>query len=296
MSNVINLDIIQTTFLSLVQSVGLTKDMIMSEIDENSQCRWSINHNVSINSYFSKDLRELVSLFEFSTKAKISADDLTALCALMRAGLRAHILHNLFEDIWSDVDKVLYRDERFSWPPIPDGYQIPHHFLMAGADARKRMAAPGVTANPAVLTLWENATGEVGAIEKERIDVIRKTFMALAESIGISCEKMDNKIGESDQFEWCIDYADLLGERLEKDLNELLLFFEVHRIAILNNDQLAAYVALMNAGIYAQTVSNFFLNIKDKVDEVTIFDKRFSWPIIPDSYKFPEHLVTNLCC
>jgi len=167
---------------------------------------------------------------------------------------------------------------------------------MAGADALKRMAAPGDTANPAVLMLWENATGEVGVIEKERVDVIRKTFIALAESIGISREKMDNKIGEDDQFEWCIDYADSLGERLEKDLNELLLFFEAHRIAIQNNDQLAAYVALMEAGICAQTVSNFFLNIKDKVDEVTILDKRFSWPIIPDSYKFPEHLMASLGC
>lgn len=293
MNTVINLDIVQTTFLSLIQSVGLTKDEIMSEIDENAQCRWSIDHDVSINSCFNKDLRALVSLFEFSNISRRSGDDLTACCALMRAGLRAHILLNMFEDMWSDVDKVLYRDERFFWPSIPDGYQIPQNLLTAGADALKCVASPGIAVRPDVLMLWENATGKIELMKKARVDVIRKTFIELAESIGVSREGMDNEMDENDRFGWRIDYSHALGERLEQYLVDLLFFFEVHRLAIQENDHLAAQVALMRAGIYAQVVSNFFLKIKDDVDKVTVLDKRFSWPSIPDDYKFPEHFAIN---
>ncbi|QDD66906.1 hypothetical protein EJD96_23445 [Herbaspirillum seropedicae] len=100
-------------------------------------------------------------------------------------------------------------------------------------------------------------------------------------------------LNESNQFEWCIDYAESMGEQLEKDLDRFLLSIEVHRIAIQNDDPLAAYIALMDAGNYAQRVANLFLDIKDEIDKVTVLDKRFSWPVIPDGYQLPEHFAIN---
>lgn len=78
MSTIMNLDLIQTTFLTLIQSVGLTKAEIMSEEDEHGRCHWSINHDASLSWEFCKNLQALTSLFEFSNRARLSGDDLTA--------------------------------------------------------------------------------------------------------------------------------------------------------------------------------------------------------------------------
>jgi len=69
---------------------------------------------------------------------------------------------------------------------------------------------------------------------------------------------MNESMDENDHFEWCIDYRHCLGEQLEVDLDELLLFLEAHRIAIQQNDLLAAYITLLYCGIHAQNVSGFF--------------------------------------
>jgi hypothetical protein len=139
-----------------------------------------------------------------------------------------------------------------------------------------------------VLMVWENAVGKIEVMEKNSVDIIRRSFIELAASIGISKEDMNKGMDENEQFEWCIDYDHSLGDTLEKYLDKLIFFFEVHRIAIQRNDQLAAYIALMDAGIYAQLASDFFSTIKDEVDNVAILNSRFSWPSVPDDYKLPK--------
>lgn len=296
MNTVINLDIVQTTFLSLVQSVGLTKEKIMSEEDEHGRCHWSINHDASLSLEFCKNLQALTSLFEFSNRARLSGDDLTAYCALMRAGLHALTLQDVFEEIMNDVDKVLYGDKRFVWPSIPEGYQIPQYLLAAGADAIKRVNGPDDTAGRDGLMLSKDATGEIVVMGKDRIDAIRKTFIELAESIGVTREEMDKAKDENDHFEWRIDYNSSLGDRLERYLGQLFLSVEVHRLATHENDHLAAYLALKDVGTHARSISELFGDIKADAHKVSIFDERFAWPDIPDDYRFPEHLVMSGGC
>jgi hypothetical protein len=296
MSTIMNLDLIQTTFLTLIQSVGLTKAEIMSEEDEHGRCHWSINHDASLSWEFCKNLQALTSLFEFSNRARLSGDDLTAYCALMRAALHALTLQDVFEEIMNDVDKVLYGDKRFVWPSIPEGYQIPQYLLAAGADAIKRVNGPDDTAGRDGLMLSKDATGEIVVMGKDRIDVIRKTFIELAESIGVTREEMDKAKDENDHFEWRIDYNSSLGDRLERYLGQLFLSVEVHRLATHENDHLAAYLALKDVGTHARSISELFGDIKADAHKVSIFDVRFSWPDIPDDYKFPEHLVMSGGC
>ncbi|MDR6741645.1 hypothetical protein J2X56_003669 [Herbaspirillum sp. 1173] len=249
-----------------------------------------------MNSTFNQDLRALVSLVEFFNRSRPSGDDVTACCALMRAASSAQLLSNLFKDIWGDVDKVLWRDKRFSWPSIPTGYQIPQHFVTAGADAVKRVNGPDDIAGRDGLMLWKSATREIEVMEKDRIDAIRKTLIKMAEGIGVTREEMDKAKDENDHFEWCIDYNSSLGDRLERYLDQLLLSVEVHRIATHKNDQLAAYQALKDVGAHARSISELFGDIKADAHKVSIFDERFAWPDIPDDYRFPEHLVMSGGC
>lgn len=183
----------------------------------------------------------------------------------------------------------MYRDPRFFWPSVPKGYQIPQQFLVAGEDALNYMPDLADAANRDVLMFWENAVGKIEVMEKNSVDIIRQSFIELAASIGISKEDMNKGMDENEQFEWCIDYDHSLGDTLERYLDKVIFFFEVHRIAIQRNDQLAAYIALMDAGIYAQLASDFFSTIKDEVDNVAVLNNRFSWPSVPDDYKLPEH-------
>ncbi|MDR9835622.1 hypothetical protein [Herbaspirillum huttiense] len=296
MNTVINLDIVQTIFLSLVQSVGLTKDEIMSERNEDGQYCWFIDQDVSMNSTFNQDLRALVSLVEFFNRSRPSGDDVTACCALMRAGFDALRLSSLFKDICSDVDKVLCRDKRFSWPSLPEGYQIPQHFVTAGAEAMKRLNCLDEATGRDGLVLWKSATREIEVMEKDRIDAIMKTLIEMAEGIGVTREEMAKAKDENDHFEWRIDYNSSLGDRLERYLDQLLLSVEVHRIATHKNDQLAAYHALKDVGAHARSISELFGDIKADAHKVSIFDERFAWPDIPDDYRFPEHLVMSGGC
>ncbi|MCO4857926.1 hypothetical protein MKD49_15665 [Herbaspirillum sp. WGmk3] len=238
-------------------------------------------------------MQALTSLFEFSNRARLSGDDLTAYCALMRAGLHALTLQDVFEEIMNDVDKVLYGDKRFFWPSIPEGYQIPQYLLAAGADTMKRVNGPDDTAGRDGLLLSKGATGEIVVMGKDRIDAISKTFIELAESIGDTREEMAKAKDENDPFEWRIDYNSSQGDRLERYLDQLFLCLEVHRIATHNSDPLAAFVALKDVGTHARSTSELFGDIKADADKVSIFDKRFAWPEIPDDYRFPEHLVTS---
>ncbi|MCP1575217.1 hypothetical protein J2S30_003596 [Herbaspirillum rubrisubalbicans] len=248
-----------------------------------------LNYDYSLAEKVKNEMKSLIFYFEVQRRALKEKDHLAAIFALIRSGDLAQKLADIFGGIEETVHKVMYRDPNFSWPSVPEGYQIPQQLLMAGADTLKYMADRADAANCDVLMVWENAVGKIEVMEKNSVDVIRKSFIELAASIGISKEEMNRGMDENDQFEWCIDYAHSLGDTLEKYLDKLLLFFEVHRIAVQRNDQLAAYIALMDAGIYAQLASDFFLTIKDEVDNVAVLNKRFSWPSVPDGYKLPEH-------
>jgi hypothetical protein len=247
------------------------------------------NSDYSLSEKVKNELNILIFYFQVQRRALEETDRQAAIFALIRSGDSAQKLADIFCGIEEAIDKVMYRDPSFSWPSVPKGYQIPQQLLMAGEDALKYMPDLADAANRDVLMVWENTVGKIEVMEKNSVDIIRQSFIEFAASIGISKDDMNKGMDENEQFEWCIDYDHSLGDRLEKYLDKLIFFFEVHRIAIQRNDQLAAYIALMNAGIYAQLASDFFSTIKDEVDNVAVLNNRFSWPSVPDDYKLPEH-------
>ncbi|WP_443115232.1 DUF6853 family protein [Herbaspirillum seropedicae] len=293
MIDIRRMDVIERILRDLYENRQLLKTEKSDRTDGDERSISSLDYDYPLGEKLKNELMELVFYFETHQRALKENDRLAAFFAIRRAGDLAQKPADLFGNIEGAVDKVMYRDPRFSWPSIPEGYQLPKKLLTAGADALKCTAGFGVAGNGDVLMLWENAEGKIEVIKKDSVDVIRKTFIDLAVSIGVSIEDEDKILNENNQFEWCINYAESMGDQLENDLDQFLLSFEVHRIAIQNDDPLAAYIALMDGGTYAQRVANLFLDIKDEIDKVTVLDKRFSWPVIPDGYQLPEHFAIN---
>ncbi|MBV8622569.1 MAG: hypothetical protein JO174_03690 [Herbaspirillum sp.] len=125
--------------------------------------------------------------------------------------------------------------------------------------------------------------------EKNGLDSIQSAFLELASSIGLTIDEMNSELKDNGQFEWIIDYKNSLSEQHEYDLSKLLMYFDIHRRARRNNDQLTAFAALLHAGISAHNLKNLFENIEDEIDKVMFRDSRFKWPEIPENYKFPEN-------
>ncbi|MBV8622565.1 MAG: hypothetical protein JO174_03670 [Herbaspirillum sp.] len=127
-----SLDVVQEVFLSLAQSIGLSKKEMMAEIDDNEQCHWVLDYEISLDDQFNRHLERLIFLFGLSKKARMERDELAAFAALVGARVYAHRLMNLFENIEGELDKVLFRDARFIWPEIPENYEFPDHYGVIG--------------------------------------------------------------------------------------------------------------------------------------------------------------------
>ncbi|EIJ44614.1 hypothetical protein GWL_40530 [Herbaspirillum sp. GW103] len=272
------MDLIKEVFQDLSKNRQLLRTEINDNNDGNERSIVYLNYDFSLSEKLKIELSNLIHYFQMYRRALGEHDRLAALFMITCAGDLARTLSDVFGGIEDAIDKVMYRDLRFSWPSVPEGYKIPQPLLVAAKDKLKCMADFGSAADHDVLMFWESSGGKIEVVKKDSVDVIRKTFIESAESIGVSRKEMNESMDENDHFEWCIDYRHCLGEQLEVDLDELLLFLEAHRIAIQQNDQLAAYITLLYCGIHAQNVSGFFLNIKDEVDRVAVLDKRFSWP------------------
>ncbi|OWY34223.1 hypothetical protein [Herbaspirillum aquaticum] len=120
------------------------------------------------------------------------------------------------------------------------------------------------------------------------LDSIQLAFLELTSSIGLTIDEMNAEIKDDGQFEWFIDYENSLNERYEYNSSKLLRYFDIHRKARKNNDQLTAFAALLFAGVSAHNLKNIFENIEAEIDKVMFRDPRFTWPDIPEGYKFPE--------
>ena len=124
--------------------------------------------------------------------------------------------------------------------------------------------------------------------EQKKLDSIQMAFLELTSSIGLTIDDMNGEIKDDGQFEWSIDYETSLDEQHEYDRSKLLTYFKIYRMARKSNDQLTAYVALLEARFFAQNLKNLYRSIEDEIDKVMYRDPRFRWPEIPEDYRFPE--------
>lgn len=289
MIDVRKLDVIREVFLELAKIRKPLRTNMLDNDDGDDGLASCLIHDFSLVENLQKELANLIFYFEVHRSAQKENDRTAALFAIIRAGALALKLSAFFEGIEEAIRNVMNWDPSFSWPSVPEEYRIPDHFFMVAADKLSCMAEFGIAANRNVLLFWESAEGDIEVLEKDSVDLIRNTFIGLAESIGVSREKMNSEMDEKGRFEWCIDYSYSLGEQLKNDLDELLRFFEILRLALQKRDHSAASVALLYCRIHSQNAAGFFLNIKDEVDRVAVLDKRFSWPCIPDGYELPKH-------
>lgn len=289
MIDVRKLNVIREVFLELADIRKPLQTNMLDKDDGADGVTSCLIHDFYLVENLQKELANLIFYFEVHRSAQKENDRAAALFAIVRAGDLALKLSAFFEGIEDAIRNVMNWDPSFSWPSVPEEYRIPDHFFLIAADKLSCMAEFWIAGNRNVLMVWESAEGEIEVMENDSVDVIRKTFIELAESIGVSREAMDNEMDEAGRFEWCIDYSYSLGEQLEKDLDELLRFFEILRLALQKSDHSAAFVALLYCRIYSQNAAGFFINIKDEVDNVAILNKKFSWPSVPDDYKLPEH-------
>lgn len=129
MKNQRGLDLIQSAFLELTSSIGLTIDEMNEEVKDDGQFEWSIDYETSLDEQHDYDLSKLLSNFEIHRIARKSNDHLTTYVALLEARLFAQNLKNLYRSIEDEIDKVMYRDPRFKWPDIPEDYKFPEDYL-----------------------------------------------------------------------------------------------------------------------------------------------------------------------
>lgn len=100
-----------------------------AEIREDAQCEWSLYYETSLDEQYNYDLAKLLTYFEIFRIARKTNDELTAFVALLHAGTSSQNLKSLFENIENEIDKVMFRDPRFTWPDIPEGYKFPEDYL-----------------------------------------------------------------------------------------------------------------------------------------------------------------------
>ena len=119
---------------------------------------------------------------------------------------------------------------------------------------------------------------------------IKNTIIELAETHGISRQQLiDCWNEETEALDWSINYRNDLQKEFECDAEKLQAAINLYHAAIKNNDLLTAECALLDAGIWAHNLTNFFENIKDDLKKALIEKQQFNWPEIPEGYQIPKH-------
>lgn len=129
MTSIRNLDDIQRSIVDLVASKGITLDDLRHGWDEEAQCKqWSFGYKHRSQAYFDADFKRLLKCFELLHAAREAGDRVAEIVAILHAGIAAQDIGNFFQNLSDDCRKILCDDERFDWPKIPEGYQIPEHY------------------------------------------------------------------------------------------------------------------------------------------------------------------------
>lgn len=122
------------------------------------------------------------------------------------------------------------------------------------------------------------------------LDFVQEVFIKLAERQGIPFEELKTGWNEErESNEWELNYKRSLQQEVEEDIKAMLQCFDLHRAAMEIGDTVTAQVGLIRAAGFAQMIAGTFQNIYDECYKVLCYDKRFSWPEIPEDYVVPEH-------
>ncbi|KPC53166.1 DUF6853 family protein [Amantichitinum ursilacus] len=124
-----------------------------------------------------------------------------------------------------------------------------------------------------------------------KFNEIKISLAELAESRGISTHELNE--------EWNINYRVNLDEDFERLTALLSNYMRIHRLALKQNDLLAARSALVNARVIAHSLCSFFEDIKDDLilaaqSGLNRTDNReLDWPPLLDKYDFDEKYRNN---
>ncbi|MGM7765243.1 DUF6853 family protein [Yersinia enterocolitica] len=87
----------------------------------------SIDYSLNLDEELHSELEKLAEISLVLSKALDEKDMVAVQAALVMSRIYSMNLRNFFNDIFDDIE-MLGWTERYSWPKIPEGYQIPEHY------------------------------------------------------------------------------------------------------------------------------------------------------------------------
>ncbi|CNG74230.1 hypothetical protein OP862_00725 [Yersinia massiliensis] len=87
----------------------------------------SIDYSLNLDEELYSELEKLANMSLVLKKALDEKDMVAVQAALVMSRIYSMNLRNFFNDIYDDIELIGWT-ERYSWPEIPEGYQIPEHY------------------------------------------------------------------------------------------------------------------------------------------------------------------------
>ncbi|ANS44137.1 hypothetical protein Q5A_018525 [Serratia inhibens PRI-2C] len=87
----------------------------------------SIDYSLNLDEELYSELEKLTDISLVLKKALDEKDMVAVQAALVMSRIYSMNLRNFFNDIYDDIEIIGWTDH-YSWPKIPEGYQIPEHY------------------------------------------------------------------------------------------------------------------------------------------------------------------------
>lgn len=128
-----NLDTIQLAFAEIAAKSGIPLEKLVNCWNaDTEEFDWNLNYKNSLQGEVNTNIKNLLECFCLARKSIKDNDLVTTKGALIHAAVFARILEGTFRNIHDECYKILHQDPRFTWPEIPDDYEIPEHYNYAG--------------------------------------------------------------------------------------------------------------------------------------------------------------------
>lgn len=87
----------------------------------------SIDYSLNLDEELHSEIEKLAKISLVLRKALEEKDMVAVQAALIMSRIYSMNLRNFFNDIYDDIEMIGWTD-RYDWPEIPEGYQIPEYY------------------------------------------------------------------------------------------------------------------------------------------------------------------------
>ncbi|MBT0722822.1 hypothetical protein EFZ10_05430 [Tatumella sp. TA1] len=88
----------------------------------------AVDYSLDLDDELYDELRKLALISQALQKALADGDMIAVKAALILSRIYTMNLRNFFSDIFDDIESIGWSNN-YSWPEIPEGYQLPEKYL-----------------------------------------------------------------------------------------------------------------------------------------------------------------------